>query len=116
RLFWPDAFDGLIDAREIDFEASAFAHFAVDPDETAALFNHAVNGGEAQAGAFALFLGSEKWFEDARLSFLVHAHARVGDREQYVRSGCDHGTRVAVVAVELGVRRFDEQASAIGHG
>jgi hypothetical protein len=37
--------DGLIDARQINFERSSFAEFAVDPDETAALFYNSVDGG-----------------------------------------------------------------------
>ena len=115
-MFHAGAFHGLIDAREINFEASALSDFAVDPDEAAALLDHAVDGGEAQAGAFPLFLGSKKRFEDARLSFLIHAHSGVADGEEHVGSGCDDRTQVAVVAIELGVRSLDQQAAAVGHG
>src|SRR5208337_2028509 len=57
----------LIDAGDIDFEASAFTKFAVDPDEAATLLDNAVDRGQAQSGALPFFLGGEEGFEDVRL-------------------------------------------------
>ena len=99
----------LIDARQINLERSAFADFAVDPDEAAALFHDAVDRGKTEAGSLPLFLGGEKGLEDARLRFLVHAGAGVADGEQDVMSRGDNGPRVRVGSVEFGVRSFDDR-------
>src|SRR5882724_2357883 len=47
----------LIGARQIDLERRAVTDFAVHPDVAAALLDDAVHGGEAEAGAFALWFG-----------------------------------------------------------
>ena len=56
--------------REVDLERRAVSRLAVDPDVAAALFHHAVNSGETEAGALALFLGREERLEYARARLL----------------------------------------------
>ncbi len=47
----------------------------------------AVDNGEPQAGPLSYFLGGEEGIEDMLPGFLVHAKARVGDREKDILPG-----------------------------
>src|SRR6185437_12047309 len=53
-------------ARQEDRERGALLGLAVDEDESAGLLDDAIDGGEAEAGAGADFLGREERLEDAR--------------------------------------------------
>src|SRR5215469_17641210 len=54
----------LIYARKINLEGRTPSQFAIDPNKSAALLDHAINGGQTQACAFALRLGGEKRLEN----------------------------------------------------
>ena len=43
------------------------------------LLHDSVNGRQAEAGAFANFLGGKKWFKDARQNFRGDAAAIIGE-------------------------------------
>src|SRR5205823_13568457 len=64
--------DQLIDSRKINLERRTSSQFAVNPDKSATLLDHAVDRSQAQAGAFALRLGGEKWLKNMRLRFQAH--------------------------------------------
>ena len=84
-------------------------------DVSIALFDDAIDGGEAEAGAFAFFLGGEEGFEDAGLSFLVHAVAGIGHGDDGVASGLDEATFAEALA-RRNVGGLDGQLAAFGHG
>src|SRR5271156_3585916 len=88
------SFGGGGNSWQINFECGAMAKLAIDPDVAAALLYDAVYRGEAQARAFAGFLGSEEGFEDASLSLSVHAAAVIGDGEHYIGPGFQFDDRV----------------------
>src|SRR5260221_522831 len=71
---------GAAMARQEDREGGALAGLAVDEDEAAGLLDDAVDGGEAEAGAGADFLGREERLEDAReiLARDADADAEIG--------------------------------------
>src|ERR1700733_619999 len=104
-------------SRQIDFECGAVIGLAVNPDVAAALFYDAVYGGEAEAGAFAGFLGGKERFKDTSLGLGVHAAAGIGDGQHDVRTGFefDDGVLNGIISVELDTRSFDSQAAAAGH-
>src|SRR5579885_2036955 len=69
----------FVNARQIKLEGCALAEGAFDQNVASALLDDAIDGSEAESGAFAVFLGGEKWFEDVRLRFRVHADAGIGN-------------------------------------
>ncbi len=86
----------LPNGRQVDAERRARDPCSlVDRDRAAGLTNDAVDGGQAQPGAAAGFLGREERFEDARLRRLVHADAVVADRRA-ARSGRARGRSAMV--------------------
>ena len=85
----------FLDARQIDLERGAAAHFAVDVDVAAGLLDDAVDGGQAQAGALARPLGGEERLEDLRLRGRVHAAAGVAHRQHHVAAGLNLRVRRA---------------------
>jgi hypothetical protein len=63
-------FRRIFGARQIDVEGCALPDLALGEDVSIALLDDAVDGGEAEAGAFSFFLGGKEGFKDAGLSFL----------------------------------------------
>src|SRR5258708_11227528 len=63
-MHFPLVYTRLVYARKINFERRAFAEFAVDPNETAALLDDAVYGGQSKTCAFSFFLGSKERLAD----------------------------------------------------
>ena len=61
------------------FKVGALADLARDFDPAVVLRDDAVNRGEAEAGAFADFLGGEERLEDVAERLGVHAAAGVGE-------------------------------------
>ena len=59
-------------------ERRALAHNAFDLNETAGLVSDPMDDGQAETGAFAVFLGREKWLEYFRQHFRRDAAASVG--------------------------------------
>ena len=100
---------------EIDAEYGAACKFTFDLDTATALLNDAVNGGEAEAGAFAHRLGGEKRFEDVGESCGIHAMAGIGDFEHGVMSGSNIQI-AALLGGELEIGSFHGQPTALGHG
>ena len=70
------ALTGSLLAGKEDVEGAALADFAADFDPALVLLDNAIDGGQAQAGAFADFLGGEERLEDAGHGGGVHAAAR----------------------------------------
>src|SRR5215467_14291518 len=64
-----------------DFEARALPQRGMNQNVAAGLTDDAVDGGEAEASAFAGRLRGEKGFKDLRASFFIHACAAIGDFE-----------------------------------
>ena len=67
-------------------KVAPLARLAVDPDVAAALLDDAVDGGEPEPGALALFLGREERLEQPLLRLVVHADPAVADRQHHVRT------------------------------
>jgi len=80
------------------------------------LFDDAINGGEAETGAFSDFLCGEKRLENAAHRRNVHADARVGDAQPQKVTGARIGMRFDVGGVNR--HRFDAdiQGAAARHG
>ena len=57
-------FERILQFWQIDAKHTALAQFACHGNVTAALLNETKDHGEAQAGAFALIFGGEKWFKN----------------------------------------------------
>ena len=74
-------FRRLICDREINIEGGAVAGFAGGFDPALMLVDDAVNGGQAQAGTFADFLGGEKRLEQVAQRNGIHAASGVDDAE-----------------------------------
>src|SRR6202011_3393980 len=70
---------GAIAAGQEDLERRALAEPAVDADRSAAVFDDAEHGGEAEARSLPDLLRREEGLEDARACRLVHAAPRVAD-------------------------------------
>src|ERR1035437_3308620 len=73
--------------------AAAVAGLAVDFNPALMLFDDAVDGGQAEAGALAHFLGGEERFKNALERAVIHAAAGVG-----------HGQHDKLAGPELGVQ------------
>ena len=86
--------DGLI-AWEEDAEGSALTWGGLTFHPSAVLLDDAVGGGEAEAGAFALFFGGEERLEDFIDNFRRHTAAGIGDGQADVFPG--HGLEAAGV-------------------
>src|SRR5882757_6228855 len=108
RLWRADMHFRLVYTRKINFERRAFAEFAVDPNETAALLDDAVYGGQSKTRAFSFFLGSKERLEDVRLGFFVHAGAGVGDVQQNVRAGFHQRMAGRVGLIKVAIARADQ--------
>src|SRR5215470_5088861 len=80
RLQFPLCFGFFADGK-IDSEARAFSQLTFNVDEPIALFDDAVNSGQAQSCSLADLFSREKRLEDMAQSFFVHAAARVLDCE-----------------------------------
>src|SRR5260221_10048254 len=108
-------FGGFFHARQINMESRARSGLAFGENVSIALLDDAVNGREAEAGAFSLFLGGKERFKDAGLSFLVHAVAGIGNRNYGIASGLDE-TVLAKVLAHGNVRTFHGELATFGHG
>src|SRR3954469_5560853 len=73
--------------RQIDAERRAFTNGAVNPDESVALLDDAIHGGEPETRALAWRLRREERIEDARLNFRGHADTGVADEDVDVAAG-----------------------------
>src|ERR1700682_3613734 len=67
------------DLWEVNRECTAFARLARDDDVAAVAPDNALHDGEAQAGAFVVFLGRKESVENMGARFPVHAYAGIGD-------------------------------------
>jgi hypothetical protein len=101
-----------------NFEFGAGVGFAEDADGAAMLFDDAVDGGEAEAGAFAGNFGGEERFEDVRFGFGTHAGAGVFDGEDAVAAGSDGDAALeAIVDADVEAIECDGERAAFGkHG
>ncbi len=106
----------LIDPRQVDLEDGPLADFAVHPDAAPALFDDAVDRGEAEPRTSSQVLGGEERLEDPRPRRLVHPDARVADRQHHVRPGLHRCMPVGVRLIEHHVPCLDGQRTAVGHG
>jgi hypothetical protein len=82
-------FGGIFDARQINVESCARSPFALREHVSIALLDDAVDGRQAEAGAFSFFLGGKERLEDAGLGFFVHAVAGIGNRDHGIAPGLD---------------------------
>ncbi len=89
---------------------------AGDFDPAAVLGDDAVDGGEAEAGAFALFLGGEEGVEDFGDDFGWDTGAGIGDGEADEGAGAAVGVGFEFVGGELGVGGGERDGTAVGHG
>src|SRR5258708_20097733 len=80
-----------------------------------ALLDDAVNGREAEAGAFSLFLGGKERHKDEGMSFLVHDVGGIGHRNYGIASGLDE-TVLAKVLAHGNVGTFHGELATFGHG
>ena len=74
-----------------------------------------VDGGEAEAGAFAFALGGEERLEGPLDRLLVHADAGVAHFQADVAARLGVGVHVGVLLVEVGLVDLDHQAPAVRH-
>ena len=109
-------FPGSNSQRKIHTEGSADIDLAIDVQEATMLANDAVDGGEAQAGAFADILGGEEGLEDAIEGGRVHSGSGVGDGEHGVAAGLGMLVSRKVDLIERNFSGFDDEAAAFGHG
>ena len=101
---------------EIDAESGPLADFAVNVDPSLVLLNDAEDRGEAEAGAFADFLGSEEWLENLLKQFRRNPGSGVGDAKTDESAGPALGDLRGRGVIEFDERGLDEEASAVGHG
>ena len=80
---------------------------AVNPDVSTALFDNAVNRGEAEPGSFFFLFRGEEGVEDSRLRFFVHTHPGIADGQHYVISRQHPDVLARVFLVEFDTRGFD---------
>src|SRR2546421_480223 len=78
NILIPDR-SGLIYPWQIYVEGRSFTRFALHPNIPVALFHDSINSCKAQAGAFALFLGCKKRFENTCLCVRLHTDAVIRD-------------------------------------
>ena len=97
-------------------EGGAGAGLAFDDDPALMLLDNAIDGGQAQAGALADFLGGEKRLEEMAQGGVVHAAAGVGDAQADEMAGAGFGIDHAGDGFEDAGSGADGQASAVGHG
>jgi len=109
-------FRRAIDTGEINGEDGTAAELALDEDVTAALLDDAVNGGKAEASAFAFFFRGEEGLEDAGLGFAVHALAVVADGDHDVGAVFDESIFRAVGIVEGDAGGANADFPAVRHG
>src|SRR5271157_5966762 len=96
-------------------ESGSGADLAFGEYVSVALLDDAVDGGEAEAGAFSLFLGGKEGLKDAGFGFLVHAVAGIGNRDHGVASRLDK-TVLAEALVHGDVGALQSEPAAFGHG
>ncbi len=104
-----------VDPRQVDLEARALSHFAVQPDVSAALLHRAVHRSEAQPGSLADGLGREERLEDPGLGLRVHPRPRIGDGQHDVAPRGNGDPIGGILGVEIDVLCFDREASTIRH-
>ena len=75
--------------------------FAADLEPALVLFDNAIDRGEAQASAFADFLGGEKWFKQMRQHFRRDAAAVVLDEDASKSSRNGAGVALAVFRLDF---------------
>src|ERR1700736_4258110 len=92
------------------------AGLAFRPNIAAALFHDAVNGGKAEAGTFPLFFRCEKWFEDARTRFRVHAMSRISNDDRNVLTRREECLWFSGARSDRNIPGFDSQATSLRHG
>ena len=109
-------FHGFLGGGKEDPEGGARTDFAGDFDPALVLLDDAVDGGQAEAGAFADLLGGEERFEDAVQRLLVHAAAGVGDAQADEPARPGFGLLLDIGRVDLDDGGGDEQLAALGHG
>ena len=92
-------------------EGGSFAGFALDFNDAVVPLHHAIDHGQAEAGATLAF-GGEKGFETALACFLIHARAAVGD---FQRDAGGHPQAAAPRGPGTHARS-DGDDTAAGHG
>ena len=83
---------------------------------TARLGHEAEHHAQPQAGALALLLGREKWFEDFGHHLRRHAGSGVGYRDHGVVPRRHRGVEFHVIVIQSLVARGDRQPAALRHG
>jgi hypothetical protein len=104
---------GLWNARQEREEHASASWLAFNPNIPTALFHNAVNGSEAEASAFALFFRREKWLEDARACFRVHAVSRIPNDNRNVVTWSEECARFVRSLSDGNVPGFDAQGPAV---
>ena len=105
----------LLDARQVELEGGALADLAVHPDESTALLDDAVHGGEPQPRALAFLLGREERLEHVGLGFFAHPNAGVRDREHHKRSRARGVVVGGVRVVQIHVGRLQGELAPVRH-
>ena len=70
----------------------------------AALLDDAIHRRQTQPRALPFFLGREKWLEDMRLRFCIHAGAVVADRHLDIRTRLHQRMAGGIGLVEINIR------------
>src|SRR5260221_3365201 len=92
------------------------AGLAFNPNIATALFHNAVNGGKAEAGAFAFFFRRKEWFKDACSRFRIHSVSRVANNDRDVFTEREECLRFSGVLNDRNVPGLDAQAASAWHG
>src|SRR5665647_3905824 len=100
----------------MDQEGGAAARFAVERNRPAGLLHDRVDGGESKAGTGAFALSGEEGIEYVLPGFGCNADSGIGNREQYVVSGCGAGVPGSVAFLHVSIGRCDGEPPAARHG
>src|SRR5258706_8742353 len=111
RLRFPRA-----DVGDIDAKSGALADLAFDFNPALVLFDNAVNGGKAEAGALADVLGGEERLEDAGDVFLRDAAAGVGFADADEGADAGFGMKLDMGFVQFHHGNADAELPAARHG
>jgi hypothetical protein len=98
---------------EVNVEGRALARLAAYIDEAVVLLDHAIDGSQPQAGAFAYRLGGEERFEQVRARLGIHTAAIVAYGQQHILAGYRPQMRGAVGFVKGDDTRLDRDLAGI---
>src|SRR5512133_3233933 len=108
-------FGCFFDARQVDAEGCAHVDLRVHVNDPTCLPDGTEHHCESKAGATSFALGGKKWLEDALPHLLAHAVSAVAHDDPNEISGSHVWMRVAERKVDLAIRSFDTQPTAVWH-